>query len=434
MNVEDIKRVVLDQREELEEIFRREKIVDRTVPTEKLLKALAHPNILAILGVRRCGKSVLSHLLLKGKRYGYVNFDDERLANMATEDLDRVLQAFYEIEKDLDYLVLDEIQDVPKWELFANRLRRTKKVVITGSNAKLLSGELATHLTGRYLDFILYPFSFEEFLRVKGGEVGRDATYSTKKTAEIKSALRDYMHTGGFPEACKFGKGAINKVYEDIITKDILLRHGVRKERDFKDLARYLISNFSKEVTFSKLKNLFGIRNVHTAKNYVDYLVTSYLVFTVERFSFKLKRQMIAPKKVYCVDIGILDVMASRFSEDTGKLMENLVFLELLRKKSFIEKPREIFYWKDHQQREVDFVVKDGMNVKQLIQVAYASGRDEIEKREMDALVKASDELRCNGLLVVTWDYGGELKLKNKKITCMPLWKWLLGDGWGGPS
>ncbi|MDI6884679.1 MAG: AAA family ATPase, partial [Hadesarchaea archaeon] len=148
MNLEEIKRVVVDQRDEIEEIFHREKIVERSAPTEKLLKVLSHPNILAILGVRRCGKSIFSHLLLKGKRCGYINFDDERLANLTAEDLNLVLQAFYELEKDLGYLILDEIQNVPKWELFANRLRRTKKVVITGSNAKLLSGELATHLTG----------------------------------------------------------------------------------------------------------------------------------------------------------------------------------------------------------------------------------------------------------------------------------------------
>jgi len=425
MNVDEIKRVVADQREELEEIFRRERIVERIAPTEKLLKALSHPNILAVLGVRRCGKSIFSHLLLKGKRYGYINFDDERLANLNTDDLDRVLQAFYELEKELDYLVLDEIQNVPKWELFANRLRRTKKVVITGSNAKLLSGELATHLTGRYVDFVLHPFSFEEFLRVKEIEAGRKDTYSTKKIAEIKSALQEYMRAGGFPEVSKFGRIAISRIYEDIITKDILLRHGVRKERDFKDMARYLVSTFSREATFSKLKNLFGIKNVHTVKNYVDYLTTAYLIFTVERFSFKLKQRMIAPKKVYCVDTGILDAMAPRFSEDTGKLMENLVFVELLRQKSFTESPREIFYWKDHQQREVDFVLKDGMNVKKLIQTTYASSRDEIEKRETEALVRASDELKCKDLLVITWDYEDEWSVNSKKINCLPLWKWL---------
>lgn len=426
MNLEEIKRVVVDQREEIEEIFHREKIVERSAPTEKLLKVLSHPNILAILGVRRCGKSIFSHLLLKGKRCGYINFDDERLANLTAEDLNLVLQAFYELEKDLGYLILDEIQNVPKWELFANRLRRTKKVVITGSNAKLLSGELATHLTGRYVDFILHPFSFEEFLRVKGIEISQEDLYSTKKIAEIKRSLQEYMRTGGFPEVSKFGRIIISRIYEDIITKDILLRHRVRKERDFKDLARYLVSNFSKEVTFSKLKNLFGIKNVHTVKNYVDYLTTAYLVFTAERFSFKLKQRMIAPKKVYCVDTGILDVMAPRFSEDTGKLMENLVFVELLRKKSFAEKPREIFYWKDHQQREVDFVLKDGVGVKKLIQVTYASGRDEIGERETGALIKASDELKCGDLLVVTWDYENELNFENKKIRCLPLWKWLL--------
>ena len=426
MNLEEIKKVVTDQKKEIEEIFQRERIVKRTAPTEKLLGALSHPNILAVLGVRRCGKSIFSHLLLKGKRYAYINFDDERLANVTTEDLNRVLQAFYELEKDLDYLILDEIQNVPKWELFANRLRRTKKVVITGSNAKLLSGELATHLTGRYVDFTLHPFSFKEFLRAKGTEVRFDNLYSTEKIAEIKGALQEYMRIGGFPETSKFGKIAISRIYEDIITKDILLRYKIRKERDFKDLARYSVSNFSNEITFSKLKNLFGIKNVHTVKNYIDYLTSTYLIFTVERFSFKLKQRMIAPKKVYCVDTGILNTMATRFSEDHGRLMENIVFVELLREKSFAETPREIFYWKDHQQREVDLVLKEGPRVKQLIQVTWASGKDEIGEREIEALIKASNELNCRNLLVITWDYEDEWSINGKKINYLPLWKWLL--------
>lgn len=425
MNLEEIKKVVTDQKKEIEEIFQRERIVERTAPTEKLLGALSHPNILAVLGVRRCGKSIFSHLLLNGKRYAYINFDDERLANVTTEDLNRVLQAFYELEKDLDYLILDEIQNVPKWELFANRLRRTKKVVITGSNAKLLSGELATHLTGRYVDFTLHPFSFKEFLLAKGTEVRFDDLYSTEKIAEIKGALQEYMRIGGFPETSKFGKIAISRIYEDII-KDILLRYKIRKERDFKDLARYSVSNFSKEITFSKLKNLFGIKNVHTAKNYIDYLTSTYLIFTVERFSFKLKQRMIAPKKVYCVDTGILNTMATRFSEDHGRLMENIVFVELLREKSFTETPREIFYWKDHQQREVDLVLKEGPRVKQLIQVTWASGKDEMGEREIEALIKASNELNCRNLLVITWDYEDEWSINGRKINCLPLWKWLL--------
>jgi predicted AAA+ superfamily ATPase len=421
MKVEELKRVLADQREVLEEYLRRERIIERIFP-DRLLRALSHPNILAILGVRRCGKSTFSHLLLRGEKYGYVNFDDERLAGLNTDDLDRVLQALYELHGPLDFLLLDEVHNVPGWELFASRLRMTKRVVITGSNAKLLSGELATHLTGRYLDFVLFPFSFREFLAAKEIEV---EPLSTAKTAEIKSALEEYLRVGGFPEVLKFGRMVLGRIYEDIIYKDVLRRFRPRERADFGEVARYVLSNFSKEITFSKLKNLFGLGSVRTVKGYVDHLALAYLIFTVERFSPRLKERMIAPRKVYCVDTGILNTV-TRFSEDRGRLMENLIYIEMLRRGALSEEPYQVFYWKDHQQREVDFVIVKGWEVEALIQATYACGRDEVEERELKALLKASEELHCKNLTLLTWDYYDELDMDGVKISCLPLWKWLL--------
>jgi predicted AAA+ superfamily ATPase len=423
MKIEELKRVLADQREVLEEYFRKERIIKRIYPSERLSRALSHPNILAVLGVRRCGKSTFSHLLLKGEKYGYVDFDDERLAGLGTGDLDRILQALYELHGGLDYLLLDEIHNVPGWELFASRLRKTKRVVVTGSNAKLLSGELATYLTGRYLDFTLFPFSFREFLAAKGVEVG--PALSTARTAEVRSALEDYLRVGGFPEVLKFGRMVLSRIYEDIITKDVLRRFRPRMEADFREVARYVLSNFSKEITFSKLRNLFGLGSVRTVKGYVDHLALAYLIFTVERFSPRLKERMIAPRKVYCVDTGILNTV-TRFSEDRGRLMENLIYIELLRRGALSEEPHQVFYWKDHQQREVDFVIVRGWEVEALIQATYACGRDEVEERELKALLKASEELRCRNLMLLTWDYYDELDIDGVKINCLPLWKWLL--------
>lgn len=420
MNIEEIKKIVIDQKEEIEDTFEKKRIIEREVPKEELIKSLEHPNILAVLGVRRCGKSILSHLLMSGRKYGYINFDDERFFGIEAKELNKVLQAFYELYgTDLEYLILDEIQNVVGWELFANRLRRTKKVILTGSNAKLLSGELATHLTGRYVDFTLYPFSFKEFLELKGV---KPDVYSTKSIAEIKNALREYIKTGGFPEAHIFGKGIVTRIYEDIIHKDIILRYGIKNKKTFSDIARYLISNFSGEFTFSKLKDITNIKNVHTAKNYAGYLESSYLILIVKRFTFKLKEQMLAPKKVYCIDTGIINSIAFKFSEDIGKVMENMVAVELHRRKSYYDEA-EVYYWKDHQQREVDFVLKEGEAIKELMQVSYASSENDIKEREITALLKASQELRCENLSVITWDYEGEIG----KIKCLPLYKWLLG-------
>lgn len=427
MNVEELKMIITDQREEINEIFKKEKIIDRCAPNERLLSFLKHPNILAILGVRRSGKSIFSTLVLKGKNYGYLNFDDERLADIEANNLNLVLQAFYELYgTNLEYFVLDEIQNVPKWELFANRMRRTKRVILTGSNAKLLSGELATHLTGRYIDFTIYPFSFGEFLEIKGIKIKKEDFYSTKRIAEIKNELRDYILLGGFPEAHKFGKTILIKIYEDIIQKDILMRYKIKNKKTFREIAKCLVSNSSNEITFTKLKNISSIKNVHTIKNYVDYLSSSYLTCVFERFSFKIKNQTIAPKKVYCVDTGIINSVAFKFSENLGKLMENLVAIELLRRKSYWHPDLEVYYWKDHQQREVDFVLKEGLKIKQLIQVTYSSGKDEIERREIKSLLKASEELRCKDMLLITWDYEGKENIKGKEIKFMPLWKWLL--------
>ena len=426
MNVEELKKIIIDQREEIDGIFEKEKIIDRSVPNEKIVNFLKYPNILAILGARRSGKSIMSLLLLKGMNYGHLNFDDERLAGIEARDLNLVLQAFYELYgTDLEYLIFDEIQNVPGWELFANRLRRTKRVILTGSNANLLSGELATHLTGRYIDFTLYPFTFGEFLKIKDIKINKEDFYSTKRVAELKNELRNYILLGGYPEVHKFGKPILVKIYEDIVQKDILLRYKIKNKKTFSEIAKYLVSNSSNEITFTKLKNMTSIKNVHTIKNYVDYLSSSYLTIILERFSFKLKNQTIAPKKVYCIDTGIINSVAFKVSENFGKLMENLVAIELLRRRSYWYPELEIYYWKDHQQREVDFVLKTGQLVEKLIQVTYASGKDEIADREIKSLVKASQELRCKDLLLLTWDYDDEIKIKELKIKCLPVWRWL---------
>lgn len=427
LGVEGIKRVVTTQKEEIEEIFEKERIIKREYGTDLGEKYLIHPNVLAILGVRRCGKSVFSLLLLKQKKYGYINFDDERMGGIVAEDLDSVLQAFYELYgSDIEYLVFDEIQNVPGWELFVNRLRRTNKLIITGSNSKLLAGELATYLTGRYIDFTLFPFSFREFLIFNDVKIKREDFYSTKKTGEIKRLLERYVVEGSFPEAYKFGKKIVTRIYEDIITKDVINRYNIRYKKTFKDILRYLITNFSSEITFNKLKNIFEIKDLHTVRNYIDYANSAYLLFLIERFSFKLKQQIIAPKKIYCVDTGMINAISFRSDRNLGKVLENLVAVELLRRKNYWHNEWEVFYWKDHQQREVDFVIKEGTKVKQLIQVCHDINDLNTKERELRALFKASKELRCKNLLIIDWEREETLEKNGKKVEIVPLWKWLL--------
>jgi len=428
MNIDLIKRIIVSQREDMEEMFNREKIIERDINTDILKSFLNYPNVLAILGVRRCGKSVFSWLLLKDTKFGYVNFFDERFAGLTVHEFDKVLQAFYELyTPKIDFLIFDEIQQVNGWEKFISRLRVSKKIVVTGSSSQLLSGELATFLTGRHIDFVLYPFSFKEFLLFNDIILPKDWIYSTRWISRVKKMLNTYIRLGGFPEVHKFGRRMLVTIYSDILEKDVIRRHRIKKENTLKEIAKYLVSNFSFEFTYTKLKNVFGLKDVHTVKNYVGYLKEAYLILVLDKFSPKLKLQYISPKKVYSIDNGIAVNIGFALSDNIGRLMENLVAVELFRRRSYMFKEWEIYYWKNSQGYEVDFVIKSKSNIEQLIQVTYASSLDEIEKREIKALVKASRELKCYNLTIVTWDLEDKIKLKeNRTIRVIPLWKWLL--------
>ncbi len=420
MELLTIKKVIESQRKELEEKFLKETILQRK-SLSSAIRFMQSPNILAILGVRRCGKSIAAVLLARemNQAYGYINFDDERIGDINTQDLDKVLQAFYELYGEIELIILDEPQNVEKWELFANRLRRTKKVIITGSNSQLLSGELATALTGRHIDLKMFPFSFSETITFKPN------FYLTEDIAKVKKEVDVYIGGSGFPEYYKFGSEMVVNIYEDIINKDCIRRHEIRNEKSFRELARYLISNFSSEFTYSRLSEVTGVKDIHTVKNYVDYLKQSFLIHILERFSFKLKQQIKAPKKVYVIDHGLINFVSFQHIQNSGRILENLVCGELLNRKSR-EYGLEVYYYKGPLGNEVDFVIKRGAKVKQLIQVCYDLSQAETKAREIKALLKASLELRCQNLLIITNDCDTEEEMEGKKIKFIPLWKWLL--------
>jgi len=269
----------------------------------------------------------------------------------------------------------------------------------------------------------IFPFSFQEFLRFKHQTLSN--SYTTLEKANLLNLLKEYLEIGGFPEVQKFGKPMLSRIYNDIITKDILLRHKTKKVDELKKLARFLITNVSSEFTYRKLGKIFGIKNVSTISNWISFLEESFLIFKLEKFDFKLKQQFIAPKKVYCSDCGIINAIGFKFLENMGKIIENEVAIELLRRKSALSQ-FEIYYWKDYQQHEVDFVVKKGNNIIKLIQVTYADSREEIKEREIKSLLKARKELRCSNLMIITWDYEQEEEIENEQIMFVPLWKWLL--------
>ncbi len=410
----------------MEELFQQEEIIDREIDLDNVRSLLSHPNILAILGVRRSGKSVFTWLLSRGKEFGYINFFDERLAYLRSDELSKIVQAFSELYSEVDYLIFDEIQIVPGWERFVSRLRTSKRIVITGSNSGLLRGDLSTFITGRHSDVVLFPFSFREILKTKGVELGVDWYQYGDKISTVKRLLEDFLIKGGFPEVQKFGSRILQDIYRDIVDNDVILQHKIRNKEAIRSLSLYLASNICREISFEKLTRYLSIKNGHTVAKYIRYLEQSYMFFILQRFSFKLKEQFVAPRKIYLIDTGIAESVAFRVSPDRGRQMENIVFIELMRRNQYLALNLELFYWKDHRGREVDFVLKKGSEIVQLIQVSWVSSKNEIDERETGSLILAAKDLRCNDLIVITWDYEDNDVKEEKKIKYVPLWKWLL--------
>ena len=301
VSVPDLKYAITDKEAELRLKFDNENIIER-----ELLSKAEKPKYdfaTVITGPRRCGKSIFAFQLAGAERFGYVNFEDERL-NIPSKDLNKVLEAVYELKGDTNLLIFDEIQNIDGWELFVSRLVGSKRIIITGSNAKIMSKELATRLTGRHIDYELLPFSFREFLRYKNYEVKESDTYSTLEKSKRVNYLKEYASNGGFPLALREGKSVLAGLYNDILEKDVIQRYGIIMKTKLSELSRYLLSNASSEISYNKLRRIFEIKGPHTIQDWMSYLEKAYLIFKVERFSFKLKESIMAPKKVYAIDTG----------------------------------------------------------------------------------------------------------------------------------
>jgi len=425
MEKSKLRKAIIDQREEIELLSSRTKIIERSC-FEKYKAYTESAQVKVIMGIRRCGKSILSYQLLKDKPFAYINFDDENLANLTAEDLNDVLEVFYEVYGDFKYILLDEIQNIAGWELFVNRLQRQGfNAIVTGSNAHLLSRELSTHLTGRNITLKLFPFSFREFIKYHGVVVKNADLLSTKERGLLKKKLEEYISVGGFPEVVRDPankKAYLQSLYSDILNKDIIIRYKIKFSKTLREIANSLMSNTASHVSFNKIKNMFNLKSVHTALNYLSFLEESFLFFLVPRFSYKAKERVIATRKIYAIDTGMIGALSVSFSRNIGKIYENMVFLELAGRMTL----SEIYYWQDIYQNEVDFVVKGGRNINELIQVCYDTGNYDTKKREVSALLKSGKELKCRKLTIITDDYEALESAGGRKIKFIPLWKWLL--------
>ncbi len=417
METNQLKSVIADQREQ----YLAKLIAEHIVPREKITCEPKTDLASVITGPRRAGKSTFALLSVKGKPHAYINFDDERIDLKASE-LNLVIEAFHSLYSDAEVYIFDEIQRIVGWELFISRIVQTKKVIVTGSNSKLLSGELATHLTGRHMDIRVYPFSFREYLAYHRHSPDLHLTSSISKT---KTLLEQFLSIGGYPLAYKSDSSFYPSLYSDILQKDILARYHPRYPQVLKDLAKLLVSTSGSEISYNRLKNALGIESIHTMKKYVSYLENAFLVFTIPRFSFKLKEQMMAPKKIYCIDTGFVSSIAPEASSGKGRLMETLVAVELLRRSSW-KYGLELCYWKDHSDREVDFVLLEKGKPKELYQVCYDISNPLTLEREVESLKLGMADLRIKTGFILTWDEEKTLKEKGSEIRFVPLWKWLL--------
>ena len=404
-----MKTTIFNQRAERDELMSRPYQQRHTkYDTDELLQ---NPLIKLITGPRRVGKSVFALLMLQGKNFAYLNFDDSQLLEKWDEEL--VMSALDDVYPDYDFMLLDEVQNLPDWDLWISKLyRRGKNLIITGSNAKMLSSEMATVLTGRYLQIEMLPFSLDETMRWKNISPERE-----EQAAQAIVLADDYMRNGGYPEtipARSITKSYLSTLFDSILLKDVAKRHKVRNTTDLYNLATYLLSNFCNPISANELAGELGLSSVATTKKFCDYLNEPYLFFFLPRFNNKLKLMSKAPKKVYVVDNGFVQSTAFNLSENLGRLLENQVFVELLRR-GYIP-GKTLFYYRTRNDKEIDFVTRKGTKVEQLIQVCYDMTSEKTRKRELDALVEAAEELHCDNLLVITNAQQDIIELKTLMI------------------
>ena len=378
--------------------------------------------ITILSGIRRSGKSSLLNIVRtqnKEKDY-FINFDDERLASFTVNDFQNLYEVFIEIFGEQKTFYFDEIQNVEGWERFVRRLHDNgNKIYITGSNATMLSKELGTRLTGRYIKYELYPFSFQEFLKFKQVNYTEKDIFTTFGRAKLKSKFNEYFKKGGFPgflenENVQY----LKSLYESILYRDVMVRSKITNEKEILELSLFLASNTAKLITYNSLKKVIGVQNATTVKNYMKIIQDTYLISLVNKYDTSLKKQVQNPKKVYFVDVGLVRIVGFHNSDNDGRLLENLVFVELKRR------AKDVYYHKNKY--ECDFVIKQKNKITEAIQVSWSLHNDETRKREINGLLDAMNTYSLKQGLILTENDEDNIKVNNKEITILPVWKWLL--------
>ncbi len=416
MTKDRLKEIMLDQKD----VFNsRKHLIQRDIEMEKYIST---KQVVIISGIRRCGKSSLMFLIkekmnLKEPEYCYFNFDDERIiADISI--LDNIYNLHIEVYGTEPVFFLDEIQNITNWEKFVNRMyEQGRKVFVTGSNAKLLSSDISASLTGRNRLIELYPFSFSEYLRFTGSSYDLNRLTSKSKSLLLKD-FNKYFDTGGFPLVVKEDDmELINAYFQDILYRDIISRYRLTMVNEIRQIGLYFASNIGKLFSYSTLKEISGVKSLSSIKDYLYYYEQSYLYFYLKKYDYSVKKQIMNPKKVYTVDHSFAHRLGFNFSENKGRILENIVYIELLRR------GKEVYYHSG--KKECDFVVKKGLNVTEAIQVVFQLNIHNHE-REYQGLEEAMTVHNLGSGLLLShngedYDYAG-----NAGIKVMPVWEWLL--------
>ncbi len=430
MEKEKLKELIIEHKEKF---LKKTELVKREIQKD-IAPLLNQREIIIITGVRRGGKSSLMRLISNDliEKYDilqgnilYLNFEDERFTYFDINDFEQVYEIFLELYHPVGrkYFFLDEIQNVKGWEKWLNRLYEFEdlKIFVTGSNATLLSSEIATALTGRNRQLIVYPFSFNEFLSLRNYSITEKDFYLREKRLEIKRLFDEYLKLGGFPEVLKISDNTLLEQYlKDIIYRDVIARYSIRNIKEIKELTLFLASNIGTIQSYNNLREMINVKSLNTIKNYLEMLENVFLFFKIDLFSFSVKKQIYNPSKIYSVDSALSNAIAFKFSENIGHIYENIVFIELQRKN------KEVFYWKSKRGREVDFVIKSGLKIDEAIQVCFSFTDKKTRDRELESLLSAKNELNVDNLVMITEDEKGEEVIDGASVRIIPLWKWLL--------
>lgn len=417
MNINFLKEIIVEQNPVDLPAHYVERDAKASIPSLK-----DNPFVVVIMGVRRCGKSTLLQTIRQScaeEQSYYLNFDDDRLISFQLEDFQMLLECFVELYGEQKTCYFDEIQNIPGWEHFVRRLHNQHyKVYITGSNATLFSSELGTRLTGRYITLEMYPLSFSEFAAKKF-----KPPLTTIAKGQLKQQFQQYLTLGGFPEYIQTQRTEyLHTLYESLLYRDILNRYNLVNDRILKELVYYLASNTSKEVSYTTLKKVLGVSSTSTLSNYCSYLSNSFLCFFINRFDYSLKRQMLFNKKVYFVDHVLAKQIGFRMSQDRGRLLENVVFMELKRRY------KEIYF--HSQRKECDFLVREQGAIIAAYQVCLTLEDEKTWIREKDGLIEAMQTYHLSeGYILTENEYREEIISHEEisyKVIVLPITEWLL--------